>query len=166
MRSNLLTACLALAACGPQDTTPARTGTPAAAATRPASLVSALPPAGARTLRFRLTAPPDQALYLDNCNGAFSWGLERQVAGEWKPAWIVATDACHSAPIVLPPAESRVFEEAVTLGADERLPTDSYRIAIHGLYTTHDGSDHAANTEVPHALRTSAPFAFGPLTAR
>jgi hypothetical protein len=169
MRYLLFPLLLALVACDPQDSTPARTKppSPATAAPRPAPLVSALPPApDGRTLRFRLTAPPDHPLYLDNCNGAFSWGLEREVAGVWTPAWIVATDACHSAPIVLPPGEFRVFEEAITLGAGERLPAASYRIAVYGLYSTHERSDHAANTEVPHALRVSARFAFGPLPAR
>jgi len=128
--------------------------------------VSLLPSPDARTLRFRLRAPNDHPLLVDNCNGAFSWGLERRVAGVWTSAWTVATDACHSAPIAIPPGASRDFAEAVTLGADERLPADDYRIVVHGVYATHDAADHARNVAVARELLVSAPFAFGPLDAR
>jgi hypothetical protein len=165
LRLFLFPVVLALAACSPQHPAPARGEAPPAAGPGPASLVSALPPADGRTLRFRLSAPAGQPLHLENCNGAISWGLEREVAGAWKPAWTVATDACHSAPVVIPPGESRVFDEVVTLGTGEDLQAGTYRIAVHGLYRRHDREDHAANPEVPRHLRVSRPFALGPLAA-
>lgn len=165
MRSCLLPVLTALAACAPETPAPPRDEAPPAVQARPASLVSAMPPAGPHTLSFRLSAPSGRPLYLDHCNGAVSWGLEHRVAGVWKPAWIVATDACHSAPIVIPPGRSRLFRETVTLAAGEGLPADTYRIALYGVYLTHDERDHAASTELTHELRVSEPFAFGPLGA-
>jgi hypothetical protein len=163
-RSLVLLVLAVLAACDGQRPATTRADTPAVEP-RPASLVRALPPADARTLRFRLTAPAAHPLHLENCNGAFSWGLERRVAGDWARAWTVATDACHSAPIVIPPRDSRTFEEAVTLHAGERLPAGTYRIVVHGLYAAY-AEDHAAGAEVPNALRVSAPFELGPLEPR
>lgn len=142
---------------------------PPAAAPRtqgPATLVTLLPPADPRTLRFRLSAPAEHPLHLENCNGAFSWGLEHRAAGAWKPAWIVSTNACHSPPIVIPPGESREFREGVTLSADESLPADTYRIAVYGLYREHDDRHASDSTMVPPELRVSAPFAYGPLAPR
>lgn len=129
----------------------------------PASLVMLMPPAGPRTLRFRLSAPAGHPLHLENCNGAFSWGLEHQVAGAWRPAWIVSTDACHSPPIVIPPGESRESRAAVTLSAGESLPAGTYKLAVYGLYRQHDERHDSDSTMIPHALRVSEPFAFGPL---
>jgi hypothetical protein len=137
--------------------------TPERQKARPASLVSLMPPADPRTLRFRLRAPASHPLHLENCNGAFSWGLEHRVAGAWKPAWIVSTNACHSPPIVIPPGESRGFREAVTLSMGESLPADTYKLAIYGLYREHDERHGSDSTMISHALRVSEPFAFGPL---
>ena len=50
----------------------------------------------------QFTAPAD--VYIVNCNGAIGWGLQRKVDGRWVDAWIVATDACLSAPLCrIPP---------------------------------------------------------------
>lgn len=130
-----------------------------------ASLVALMPPSGPRTLRFRLSAPAGHPLHLENCNGAFSWGLEHRVAGAWKPAWIVSTNACHSPPIVIPQGESREFREAVTLSMGESLPADTYKVAIYGLYREHDERHESDSTMIRHTLRVSEPFAFGPLAA-
>ena len=138
----LLLLCM-LSACG--EPRPA----PAPAETQPPRSVTALEPVDARTLRMRVSAPAGQALRLDNCNGAFSWGLEHPVDGAWKSAWIVATDACHSPPIVIAPGESRTFTEGITLSGEERIAAGTYRIALYGL--------HGA------AERTSQPFTLGAL---
>ncbi len=144
---------------------PHTAATPVRQKPEPASLVSLMPPSDPRTLRFRLSAPPSHPLHLENCNGAFSWGLEHRVAGAWKPAWIVSTNACHSPPIVIAPGESREFREAVSLSMGESLPADTYKVAIYGLYRQHDERHRSDSTMIPHALRVSEPFAFGPLAA-
>jgi hypothetical protein len=138
---------------------------PTPARQTPASLVTLMPPAGPRTLRFRLSAPAGHPLHLENCNGAFSWGLEHRVGDAWKPAWIVSTNACHSPRILIPPGESREFREAITLSMGESLPADTYKVAIYGLYREHDDRHASDSTMIPHALRVSEPFAFGPLAA-
>ena len=163
MRLLILPVAVILAACDQQKRSAAPIEEPTVSPSAPASLVSVIPSTDERTLRFRLRAPPGHPLYLENCNGAFSWGLEHQVEGVWKPAWIVATNACHSAPIVVRPGETREFTEAVSLGAGESLPADTYRVAVYGLYSTHHDEDHSASTEVPHELRLSEPFQLGPL---
>ena len=123
------------------------------------------PPDG-DTMRFRLDAPSRHALYLDHCNGAVSWGLEHEVAGTWKPAWIAMVNGCHSAPIRIPAGSFREFSEPVALDPGTHLPAGTYRLALYGVYSRHDADDHAGSTEVPHAERVSEPFAFGPLGGR
>jgi hypothetical protein len=49
-----------------------------------------------------LSAPADRAAHVENCNGAITTGLQRQSNGKWVDAWIAATNACRSAPIVIP----------------------------------------------------------------
>ncbi len=118
----------------------------------PARVVTALAPADARTLRMRVSAPRGRALRLDNCNGAFSWGLERPEGGVWKRAWTVATDACHSAPVEIAPGESRTFTEAITLSGEERIAAGTYRITIYALHGAPE--------------RSSQPFTLGALPSR
>jgi hypothetical protein len=113
-----------------------------------------------RTLRIRLSAPAGHPLYLDNCNGAFPWGLEHHPDSAWTSAWIVATDACHSAPIVIAPGENRTFQ--VEIGVGERIEKGTYRLIVYGLHT---GPEGTALTEVPHEMRVSEPFPLGPLDA-
>lgn len=156
---------LTLAGCTPSEPPPPQREAVPVADSPSASLVSVMPPPDARTLRFRVRAPNTHPLYLDHCNGAFSWGLEHEVSGIWKPAWIVATNACHSDPIVIPAGESLEFTEALTLQPGERLPAGTYRLAIYGLYSAHHPADHAASTEVPHNTRVSAPLALPPRTS-
>jgi hypothetical protein len=165
MRLVLFSVALAFAACDRQQPSPAPAEANAVVGRRSVSFVSAMLPVDGHALRFRIHAPPGHPLYLDHCNGAFSWGLEHRVAGTWKPAWIVATNACHSAPIVIPPGRSRDFTQTVVLNAEETLRADTYRLAVYGLYSDHSSEHHAASTAVPRESRVSEPFAFGPLTA-
>ena len=48
----------------------------------------------------------------------------------------------------------------------ESLPADTYRLAVYALYETYSMEPGAANKEVPHDLRVSEPFEFGPIGAR
>lgn len=115
--------------------------------------VSPLPDVG-----FRISAPEDRALYLDNCNGAISWGLEHEQAHTWVPAWTAEINGCHSQPIEIAAGTAREFVEVFRPRPGDALPPPPYRLAVYGLYFTHESSDHAANVEVPHALRLSQPF--------
>lgn len=109
-------------------------------------------------IHFRVTAPKSRALYLENCNGAISWGLERKSAAAWVPAWGAEIDGCHSAPIEIPAGTHRDFHEVVALRPSEPLLRGAHRVAVYGLYFNHDSNDHPIDSEVPHALRLSQPF--------
>lgn len=153
----LVTLSFALAACDrPQDVASARTGS--VPTTLPPSFVSLVAPPHQRTIRFRITAPRRRALYLEHCNGAVSWGLEHQSSGDWVPAWGAEINGCHSVPIEIAAGTAREFDEVLALRPGETLPPGPYRIAVYGLYFTHDSPDHSASLEVPHALRMSQPF--------
>lgn len=166
----LIMALLLTAAC--EDRAPVREPVPPAAEPAPttppagAPLVQLIAPAEGDTLRFRLSAPADQTLYLDHCNGAFAWGLERRVAASWTQGWVAVINQCHSAPIEIPPGGSRVLEGIINLQPGEHIEPDTYRVAIYGLFTAHDQESHLANPEVPAELRVSEPFAFGRPAAR
>ena len=149
---------LVAAACDQPPRGPAKVEAPLAAAPRPASYVAVLNRPDERTLRIRLSAPAGHPLYLDNCNGAVPWGLEHRPDGVWTSAWIVATDACHSAPIVIAPGETRTFQ--LEIGVGERIEKGTHRLIVYGLHT---GPEGAAETEVPHGMRVSEPFPLGPL---
>lgn len=136
---------------------PAAAPSPAArTAPPPARIVSASAPA-ARTVHLHLTAPAAHALAVDNCNGAFQWGLERQVAGGWERAWGAETDACASAPLVVAAGTSREFALAITGPASETLDAGTYRAIVYGLQAVADGQ---APVALPADQRASAPFRY------
>src|SRR5688572_20787059 len=76
----MLAACSREPAPAPQ---PAPAPPPAPVPAAPLSFVSADPPAPDGAAQLRITAPAAHPLYLHNCNGAFSWGLEHRVDGAW-----------------------------------------------------------------------------------
>jgi hypothetical protein len=159
-----IAALLVLAACDRPQPSPAKVEAPPTAESRPASLVSVMERPDERTLRIQLRAPAGHPLYLENCNGAFSWGLEHRPGGDWTRAWTVATDACYSPPLVIAPGETRIFE--VGIGVGERIEKDTYRLIVHGLHTSPPSLERAAETEVPGDMRVSEPFPLGPLAGR
>ncbi len=156
---------LALAACDRPRPAPPRVEAPPAAKPGPASLLTVMDRPDARTFRIRLRAPAEHALQLENCNGAFPWGLENRRGGTWKSAWNVATNACYSTPIVIAPGETRTFD--IGIGVGERIEEDTYRLIVYGLHHTDPSIPRpAADTQIPRELRVSEPFQLGPLEAR
>jgi hypothetical protein len=95
-------------------------------------------------------------------SGELPWrvflGLEHRQSGDWVPAWAAEINGCHSAPIEIAAGTVREFHEVVAVRPGESLPPGPYRLAVYGLYFSHDAPDHPANSEVPHALRLSEPF--------
>lgn len=147
------------------DSKPAPPGpvdTPATSEPASDRVVSVVAAQNGGALRIQLRAPSNGSLYLDNCNGAFAWGLEHQVNGVWKPAWMAVINQCHSAPIMIAPGEARIFNGTVSLDPGKTLPADRYRIAIYGLFSRHDQENHRDNPEVPVAMRVSEPIELGP----
>lgn len=124
----------------------------------PQSFVSLASPAHERGLHFRISAPRSKSLYLDNCNGAFLWGLEHQKSGTWKYAWGQEINSCHSEPIKIAAGTALEFREVVSVRRGEILPPGPYRLAVYGLYFSHGSFDHATSIEVPHIFRVSESF--------
>lgn len=101
-----------------------------------------------------LRAPADRAVRIANCNGAITPGLQRRVNDAWVDAWIAATDACASAPIVIPAGGTHTAELLIRPGAGavtyprpnpDALESGTYRVVWHG-------------TDIPLEQRVSAPF--------
>lgn len=157
MRLLPLTLLFSLAACDRlQDVAPDKASAPPV--TLAPSFVSLASDPDQKTLHFRITAPRAQALYLENCNGAISWGLEHEQSGAWVPAWGAEINGCHSAPIEIAAGTAREFDERFVVRPGEPLPPGPHRLAVYGLYFTHGSPDHAVDVEVPHVFRMSEPF--------
>jgi hypothetical protein len=151
-----------LGACEPRSApAPAGSGTPADPAT--ASYVAASMAADGVTLHVRVTAPEARPLYLENCNGAFPWGLERPDEGAWTTAWVAELNGCLSEPIVVPPGEHRDFRLPIRLRPSDSLPAGTYRVALYALHDTYDMEPDASNKPGPLENRVSDPFPLRPL---
>jgi hypothetical protein len=139
------------------------------AAPRPAppggtTLITLRSPVEGRSIRFRLSAPDHHPIFLDNCDGAFHWGLEKRSQEGWEPAWLAVINECHSPPIEITTGSSRELTGVIRLQPGERIERDTYRLFIYGLYTAHNREIHHRNPEVPKEQRVSEPFPFGPLS--
>jgi hypothetical protein len=159
----LLAAALLVAACG-REPAPVAGGNivdAAPAPATPASHLDAGAPAADGTVHLRLTAPADRPLHLDNCNGAFSWGLEHRVGDAWRPAWIPPINGCASVRLVIGAGQSRTLVQRFAPGPGEALPAGTYRLAVYGLHYTPASRD-APDESVAPDRRASAPFAFDP----
>jgi len=114
-----------------------------------------------------LRAPADRAVYVVNCNGAISPGLQRRAGDTWVDAWIAATDACLSAPIVIPPGGTHTAELLIRPGAgavlyprpnNDTLEPGTYRVVWHGALTSFDANTRPFGPDLPLEQRVSAPF--------
>lgn len=112
-----------------------------------------------------LRAPADQALYIINCNGQSSVTLQQKVGDAWEYALIVASAACLSPPIVVPPGGEHTA--SIHLHADPgsvpgprrgRLESGTYRVIWTGVLTSFDANKRGFGPELPEEQRVSAPF--------
>ncbi|HEX8255488.1 MAG TPA: hypothetical protein VF846_20275 [Thermoanaerobaculia bacterium] len=119
------------------------------------------------TIISTLTAPPDRDIYLVNCNGAFTTGLQRQVAGKWENAWVASTNACFSQPIKVVAGARHTGTLIIRRGSgavvngratDEALPPGTYRVIWHNVLTSYDPNDLTSRNELPIEQRVSAPI--------
>ena len=120
------------------------------------------------TIRATFTAPKDRTVYLVNCNGAISTGLQQRVGNKWVNAWDPETDACLSAPIVLAPGAqhedtivARRSAEIVIYGPDarKRIWPGTYRVVWHNVLTSFDANARPFGPDLPLEQRVSAPIA-------
>lgn len=109
----------------------------------------------------------DKALYVTNCNGAMSNGLERRVGDAWVAAWGAVTNSCLSEPIVIPAGGQRTEPIVLRPGAGaviyprearQLIEPGTYRVVWHGVYTSYDPNARPFGDEVPLEQRASAPF--------
>jgi hypothetical protein len=112
------------------------------------------------TIVTTFTAPADKTVYLMNCNGAFSIGLERRVENEWTNAWTSEINGCASQPIVIRAGQS--YTGTATVVSREEIsrpvPAGTYRAVWYGVFTSYDPHERAMGTELPLEQRVSAPI--------
>lgn len=116
----------------------------------------------------RFTAPAD--VYILNCNGAIGWGLQRQVDARWVDAWIVATDACLSAPIMVRAGSVHSYSHLLRTGGggvvypEKRqgvVDPGTYRIVWYGVLRSFDRDARPFGEELPLGMRVSNEFVIG-----
>lgn len=59
----------------------------------------------------------EDTVYVVNCNGQVTMNLQKREAGEWQDVWFGETNACLSAPIVIPPGST--YEGQLTIRGAE-----------------------------------------------
>ena len=112
------------------------------------------------------TAPKDQTVYLMNCNGAISSGLQRLVQGAWITAWGEVTNSCLSEPIVIAPGQRRSHSITLRPGVgatvyppeSDLIEAGTYRVTWHAMLTSFDIQARPMGPELPLEQRVSAPF--------
>lgn len=118
------------------------------------------------TIVATLRAPADRAIYIVNCNGASSVGLQRKVDEEWVHAWVISMNACLSPPIVVPPggehtARIYVHERSGGVMVPQRgdmIESGTYRVLWSGVLTSFDANARGFGPELPLEQRVSAPI--------
>ncbi len=117
------------------------------------------------TIPSTLTAPAGQPLYLVNCNGQISTGLQSESDGVWTDAWVGLINQCLSDPIVIQPGESHHYDVLIrrgsggmTGGAGELPPPGTYRVAWHGVLSSFNAQRYPFGEPVPEELRTAKPI--------
>lgn len=119
------------------------------------------------TIVSTFTAPATHDVYIMNCNGAFSVGLQRPEGDGWKHVWAPGMNACMSAPIVIRAGESHQATIVVDSGADAsvssrhtetKIGTGTYRVIWHGLLGSYAPDTSPPGTDLPVEQRVSAPI--------
>jgi hypothetical protein len=123
------------------------------------------------TITTTFTNSTGRPLYLVNCNGSFSTGLQQKENERWIDVWAPEMNACLSPPIVIQPGEHRSTTIVPASGAhaavssrdnSTRINGGTYRVAWHGLYTSFDMNAHPWGEELPLEQRVSAAIIIDP----
>ena len=91
--------------------------------------------------------PTNQTVYIVHCNGAISWGIQKQVAGRWVDAWVAETNGCLSPPIIVRGGE--LHTDTLTIVSRDDVPPGpgtvrhkvedgTYRMIWYGVLTSFD----------------------------
>ena len=108
------------------------------------------------------TFRPAHTVYVMNCNGAMTHGLQRLEDGAWVNAWIAEINGCFSPPIVIP-AGGQLVATMTPVSRPETwtIEPGTYRAVWHNVYTSFDTKAPAGRPlgeELPLEQRVSAPF--------
>jgi hypothetical protein len=123
------------------------------------------------TIVATFTAPRDTSVYVLHCNGAIGWGVQRRDGDRWVDAWVVATNACLSPPIVVPGGGS--YTDTLVLVARSGALIDPgrdrgefaagmYRVVWYHVLTAFDPEARPFGPELPLERRVSGPIAIAP----
>jgi hypothetical protein len=143
---------------------PIRTGRTAYALRRTAVGLEAVVP-------YAYTNRSGAPLYLVNCNGDVSPGLQRRVGAVWADAWLPETNACLSPPVVVPAGATYrdslwvvVREHHGDLLAALRAAGGGgpYRLVWHRALASFDPDARPFGPQVPLEERVSNAFALTP----
>lgn len=119
------------------------------------------------TIPYRYTNGSGAPVYIVNCNGDVSPGLQRRIGGLWKDWWIPATNACLSPPVVIAPGGSHADTLHVWIGPQDGPfladlvaagDTGVFRLVWHSALSSFDGEARPFGEPVPLAERVSNPF--------
>ncbi len=110
------------------------------------------------TIVTTFTAPADKPVYLLNCNGALSVGMQRREGNTWARGWIAEINACHSQPILVPAGKTHTATMTPVDRSHMPVPPGTYRAIWYGVLTSYDSDEHRAGDELPLEQRVSAPF--------
>lgn len=119
------------------------------------------------TIVARFMAGTDGPVYIVNCNGAFSWRLQKLVDDAWVDAWAASLDACLSSPIIVPAGGSHTSTHLIRpragavlnpSGSQDEVGTGTYRIVWDGVLRSFDPGHRPFGKEVPLDQRVSNPF--------
>jgi hypothetical protein len=116
------------------------------------------------------TAPADRDVYLLNCNGAFTTGLQRRVGDAWAEAWTASTNGCASQPILVRAGTRHSGELLIRRGSggapypgtsDGELEPGQYRVVWYGVVTSPDAYASRPENELPLEQRVSDTIVIG-----
>lgn len=178
----------ALAACTAGGVDGARDGDSAAAAGRNDTIATSPPAADGPMMRtsaetyalrktslgyqadipYTYTNRTDGAVYLVNCNGDVTPGIQRMVGGEFTQWWIPSTNACLSPPVVIAPGSTYSDTVRVVISPQDpqlyasidTAPAGSYRLVWYSALSSFDDDARGFGQPIPIGHRVSNRFTF------
>ena len=109
------------------------------------------------TIVTRFTAPRDGDVFIVNCNGAMTTGLQRFEQGKWVNVWVAETNGCLSAPIVVRAGQERTETMTVISRPHQPVAPGAYRVVWHNVLTSFDRDARPFGSDLPVEHRASAP---------
>ncbi len=108
-------------------------------------------------------APADTTAWILHCNGAIAWGLQRQVEGAWRDAWVAMTNSCLSPAFVVRGDSAFVDTLVFTPSAGAVIDSagfgpGTYRVAMYDVLTSFDPEARPFGPDLPIERRVSAPI--------